>query len=135
MEHLHSDVCGPVSVTTRDGKCYFISLVNDYSCYAMVYLLCKDVLQHFLWSAPLGRKCCFLHTDQGGEYKNDAVAKLLFEHGITHETMSSHMPEHNRVAKRFNCTIIDMVRCMLLNSSQPKNMWGEAIFLAVAINN
>jgi hypothetical protein len=83
----------------------------------------------------LGRKCCFLHTNQGGEYKNDAVAKLLFEHGITHETTSSHTPEHNRVAERFNCMIVDMVHCMLLNSSQPKNMWGEAIFLAVAINN
>jgi hypothetical protein len=28
-----------------------------------------------------------------------------------------------------------MVRCMLLDSNQPKNMWGEAISLAVAINN
>jgi hypothetical protein len=124
----------------RDGKCYFVSLINDYSCYTTVYLLCtksevKDVLQHFLQSVPLGHKCHFLHTDQGGEYKNTAVAKLLFEHGITHETTSLHMPEHNGVAERFNCTIVDMVCCMLLNSSQPKNIWGEAIFLAIAINN
>jgi hypothetical protein len=119
---------------------YFISLVYDHSHYAMVYLLCtksevKGALQHFLQSVPLECKYCFLHTDQGGEYKNDTVAKLQFKHGITHETTSLHMPEHNGVAKHFNCTIINMVCCMLLNSSQPKNMWGEAIFLAVAVNN
>jgi transposase InsO family protein len=106
----------------------------------MVYLLhtkskVKDTLQHFLWSAPLGRKCRFLHTNQGGEYKNNAVAKLLFEHSITHKTTSLHTPEHNGVAECFNHTIINMVCCMLLNSSQPKNMWGEAIFLAITINN
>ncbi len=140
MERLHSDVCGPVSVSTRDGKRYFVSFVDDHSRYATVYLLrakneVKDALQHLLRSAPSGRKCRFLHTDQGGEYKNDDIAKLLFDHGITHETTSSHTPEHNRVAKHFNRTIIDMVHCMLLDSSLPKNLWGEALFLAVAVNN
>jgi hypothetical protein len=28
MERLHSDMCGPVSVTTRDGKRYFVSFVD-----------------------------------------------------------------------------------------------------------
>lgn len=139
MERLHSDVCGPVSVSTRDSKRYFMSFINDHSHYATVYLLrakseVKDALQHLLQSAPSRRKCRFLHTDQGGEYKNDNVTKLLFDHGITHKT-TAHTPEHNGVAKRFNHTIVDMVRCMLLDSSLPKNLWGEALFLAITVNN
>jgi len=125
-------------VNSRDGKHYFISFVDDHSRYAVVYAIrakseVKDVLQHFLRSALLGYQCRFLHTDQGGEYKNDAVAKLLLEHGVTHETTSSHTPEHNGVAKRFN--ILDMLQCMLLNSGLPKNLWNEALITAVAINN
>jgi transposase InsO family protein len=117
-----------------------MSFINDHSHYTTVYLLCtksevKDTLQHHLQSTPLGRKCHFLHTDQGGEYKNDNVAKLLFDHSIMHKTMSSHTPEHNGVTECFNHMIIDMVCCMLLDSSLPKNLWGEVLFLAVAVNN
>ncbi len=140
MERVHSDVCGPMSVNTRDGKRYFVSFVDDHSRYATIYLLrakseVKDALRHYLRSAPRGRRCRFLHTDQGGEYKNDDVAKLLLKHGIVHETSSSHTPEHNGVAKRFNRTVLDMVRCMLLDSSLPKSLLGEAVITAVAINN
>ncbi len=106
----------------------------------MIYLLrakseVKDALQHYLQSALSGRRCWFLHTDQGGEYKNDDVAKLLLKHGVIHKTTSSHTPEHNGVAEHFNHTILNMVRCMLLNSSLLKNLWGEATLTAVVINN
>ena len=39
MEHVHSDVCGPMSVSMRDGKCYFVSFVDDHSQYTIIYLL------------------------------------------------------------------------------------------------
>jgi transposase InsO family protein len=142
MERVHSDVCGPMSVATCNyhGKQYFVSFIDDHSRFATVYLLqekseVKDALRHYLKSAPAGHRCRFLHTDQGSEYKNGDVARLLFKHGATHETTSSHTPEHNSVAERFNRTILDMVRCMLLDSDLPKNMWGEALNTAVAINN
>ena len=134
MECLHSGVCGPVLVSTRDNKHYFMSFINDHSHDTTGNLLhakseVKDALQNHLQSVPLGHKCHFLHTNQGGEYKNDNITKLLFDHSITHKTTSLHTLEHNRVAVSFNCTIIDMVHCMLLNSSLPKNLWGEVLFL------
>jgi hypothetical protein len=93
------------------------------------------MLRHFLSSAPTGCRCRFLQTNQGGKYKNTGIAKLLLKHSIMHEMTSLHTPKHNRVAEQFNRTALDMVHCMLLNSGLPKNLWGEALFAAMAINN
>ena len=34
-------------------------------------------------------------------------------------------PQHNRIAEMRNHTLLDMVRCMLVNSSLPEFLWGE----------
>ena len=34
-------------------------------------------------------------------------------------------PQHNRIAERRNHTLLDMVRCMLVNSSLLEFLWGE----------
>ena len=39
LELIHSDVCGPISISTRGGFCYFIIFINDYSRYGYVYLM------------------------------------------------------------------------------------------------
>jgi hypothetical protein len=39
MERVHSDVCGPMLVNSRDGKCYFVLFVDDYSRYAVAYVI------------------------------------------------------------------------------------------------
>ena len=44
-------------------------------------------------------------------------------------------PQHNGVAERRNRTLLDMVRCMLSNSSLPEFLWGEALRTATYILN
>ena len=44
-------------------------------------------------------------------------------------------PQQNGIAKRRNCTLLDMVRCMLVNSSLPEFLWGEILKTAVYILN
>src|SRR5271168_3746305 len=44
-------------------------------------------------------------------------------------------PEHNGVAKRLNCTLLEKVRPMLHASGLPKFLWGEAINHAVYLKN
>ena len=39
MELIHSDVCGPMSTTTRGGFQYFMILTDDLSRYGYVYLM------------------------------------------------------------------------------------------------
>lgn len=35
--------------------------------------------------------------------------------------------EHNGVVERHNCTLMDMVRCMMSHSSLPNFLWGDAL--------
>ena len=39
LELIHSDVCGPMSQSARDGYRYFITFTDDYSRYGYVYLM------------------------------------------------------------------------------------------------
>ena len=36
-------------------------------------------------------------------------------------------PQQNGIMKRINRTLLDMVRCMLVSSSLPEFLWGEAL--------
>ena len=44
-------------------------------------------------------------------------------------------PQQNGVAERRNRTLLDMVRCMLSNSSLLEFLWGEALRTAAYILN
>ena len=43
LQLVHSDVHGPVKVSTHQGYCYWVSFIDDFSCFKAVYLLkCKS---------------------------------------------------------------------------------------------
>ena len=44
-------------------------------------------------------------------------------------------PEQNGVVKRRNCTLIDMVRSMMSNSTLLEFLWGETLKTVVHILN
>src|SRR4051812_20613474 len=39
LEIIHTDVCGPMSVSTRDGYRYFVTITDDLSRYEYIYLM------------------------------------------------------------------------------------------------
>ncbi|KAL0457633.1 UNVERIFIED_CONTAM: hypothetical protein Slati_0390500 [Sesamum latifolium] len=39
LELVHSDICGPMNVRARHGAFYFLTFIDDYSRYGLVYLL------------------------------------------------------------------------------------------------
>jgi len=41
LELVHTDVWGPMSVPARGGYEYFITIIDDYSRYGYVYLMCR----------------------------------------------------------------------------------------------
>lgn len=41
LVRIHSDVCGPIEPTSWDGSRYFVSFIDDYSHFVMVFLLKK----------------------------------------------------------------------------------------------
>jgi hypothetical protein len=85
-----------------------------------------------------------VRSDRGGEYYGqhtsyDQVpgpfARFLQENGIVNQYSMSDDPQQNGVAKRCNCTLIDMVRSMLSYSTLSINSWMEALKTVVHILN
>ena len=76
-----------------------------------------------------------LHTNNGGEFTSDEFETYLKREGIKQELTIPKCPEQNGVAKRFNRTLVEMVRSMLADSELPKSFWAEALETAVYLRN
>ena len=85
-----------------------------------------------------------IHSNRGGEYYDrydetgrnpGPFVKYLQECGINAQYTMYGTPQQNRIIKRRNCTLLDMVQCMLVSSSLPEFLWGEALKTATYILN
>lgn len=158
LELVHSDLNGPLDRPSLGGSRYFITFVDDYSRWTVVYMMRKksESLKYFKvyhkyaevhTRRSLG-KVNFIHrstktleeikairTDNGGEYISNNFKEYLLLHGISHQLTVSYTPHQNGVAERMNRTLIDLVRSMLLTAGVSKSFWAEALETAVYIRN
>ncbi|PLW21092.1 hypothetical protein PCASD_21744 [Puccinia coronata f. sp. avenae] len=81
------------------------------------------------------RKMKKLITDGGEEFCNNTLSDILKTHGIQHNVSPPYTPQHKGLAERANKTIINMARCMLVQSRLAKEWWGEAVRTAALTTN
>jgi transposase InsO family protein len=142
LELVHSDVCGPFRVTSLGGNRYFVTFIDDYSKKIWIYFLSDKSqvfsrFQHFvqLMKTTTGKTIQTLRTDNGGEYTSIEFFDLCSSQGISRELPPPYAPERNGVAERRNWSLLDITRCLLIDSSLPGHLWGEAIKAAGDILN
>ena len=136
---VHSDVCGKINTKSIGGAEYFLTFIDDRTCYVWVYPMKhkSEVFDCFLeWKAMVenasGNKLKVLHTDNGGEFKFE---EFLKSKGIRHECTIPKTPEQNGVAERLNRTLVETVRSMLIDSKLPHKFWAEALSTATYLRN
>jgi hypothetical protein len=76
-----------------------------------------------------------MRVDNGKELVNDEVKQFCAEEGITIETSAPYSPSQNGVAERFNRTLMELVRAMLIAKGLPPFLWDEAVSHATFIRN
>ena len=85
-----------------------------------------------------------VHSNKGSEYygRYDEIgqnpgpfAKYHQECGIDAQFTMSGTPQYNWIAERRNRKLLEMVRCMLINSSLLDFLWGEALKTTAYILN
>ena len=67
-----------------------------------------------------------VRSDRGCEY-DALLIEFCAQHGIIHQITAPYSPQQNRIAKRNNRTLKEMMNVMLLSSGLPQNLWGKTI--------
>lgn len=83
----------------------------------------------------IGTKIKCIQSDNGTEYINREFDNLLKTKGIRRRLTVPHNPEQNGVSERKNRTLMEMARCMLIESGLPPSFWAEAVNTANYIRN
>ncbi|KAE8715970.1 hypothetical protein F3Y22_tig00110156pilonHSYRG00076 [Hibiscus syriacus] len=65
----------------------------------------------------------------------ERILQHVRKNGITRHKAVRSTPQQNRLAERMNRTLLERVRCMLLNAGLPKSFWGEAVSIACYLIN
>nr|GFA42346.1 copia LTR rider [Tanacetum cinerariifolium] len=82
-----------------------------------------------------GRTVKKLRTDNGLEFCNREFEQLCIESGISRHLTDTGTPQQNKVAERMNRTLMDKVRCLLIQYGFPKTFWAEATCTAAYLIN
>lgn len=142
LERVHSDLCGPISPMTQDGKKYILTFIDDFTHFTVAFgLKSKDEVLHYIKlyeamaSSRFSERICCFRCDNGREFVNREVNAFFEEKGIKYELTIPRVPEQNGVAERMNRTILDKARCMMLGSKLNKTFWLEAVLTAVYLIN
>ena len=86
---IHTDVCGPMNIPTRNGLRYFVTFTDDLSRYGYIYLMkhkSKTFEKFKVFQSEvenqLGKKIKHLRSDRGGEYLSHEFANHMKSCGI-----------------------------------------------------
>ena len=139
---VHSDVCGPMPIVTKDNSSYFVTFTDDFSRLGYVYLMKNksDVYEKFVEYKNVvenqtGRKIKIIRSDRGGEYVGQNFQQYLKDNGIISQVTPPYTPQHNGVSERRNRTLLDMVRSMMSKAELPLSYWGYALETAAHMLN
>lgn len=142
LELVHSDLCGPIEINSLAGSRYMLTFLDDFSHKTFIYFQkTKDeAFENFktfkkLVENQTGKTIKTLRTDNGGEYVSAAFECFLKDSGIIHQLTVPYTAEQNGKAERLNRTIVEKLRCMLIDSELPNSFWAEAANTAVYLIN
>ena len=139
---VHSDVCRKINAKSLSGAEYVLTLIDDQTRYAWVYVLKHkdEVFNKFHeWKVMVekstGKKLKVHRTDNGGEFTSREFGEFLKEESIKHELTVLKCPQQNGVAESLNLTLMEIVRSMLAGFKLPQTFWAEALATAMYLCN
>ena len=89
-------------------------------------------LKKFVLSVPKPKK---LREDNSKEFLSEQFKMYCLDAGILQEKTIPETPQQKTLAERCNRTLLEVARCLLIDSGLPKMMWEAAILHATRIKN
>ena len=137
LELVYSDILGPFEVAGLNGSKYAVTFIDEYTKYSVVkYMSNKSqVLYKFKEYVAEAGTSQRLRTDNGAEYTAKQFKDYCRVSKIEQEFTVPETPQQNGVAERFNRTLVEMGRCLLIQAKLPKSYWVRALATSVHIRN
>jgi len=140
-ELVHADVCGPFCYSFSNYR-YFVLFKDDYSGYRFVYFMKEksEVSEKLKWMLAecqtIGHKVIELLSDNGGEFDNAEVRKILRKNGVRQRLIMPYSPQQNGCSERENRTLVEAARAMkLAHTELPQALWAQLIQTAEYVLN
>ncbi|GKE96260.1 retrotransposon protein, putative, ty1-copia subclass [Tanacetum coccineum] len=113
---IHTNVCDPFRIVSKEDASYFITFTDDLSHYGYVYLMKHkhEVFETFKVfhnevKNQLGKKIKAIRSDRGGEYPSHEFVNHMKSFSIVSQLTPPYTPQHNGVSERRNRTLLDIV--------------------------
>ena len=74
----------------------------------------------------------YLRNNGAKDYKTKVLQDFLRQEEIIHEVIERYCPQSNGLAERLNLTIMDKVRCMLIDANLIPKLWALCCTLCSA---
>jgi histone deacetylase 1/2 len=141
LELIHSDICGPFPIASRNGSKYILTFVDDFTRMTWLYFL-KEKSQTFeafkQFKTSVENKVNqigTLRSDRGGEYMSTIFLDYCRSHGIHRQLTSAYSPFQNGLAERKNRSLLEAMRSMAAGTKLPKYLWEELAKTACYLQN
>jgi len=142
-DEIHTDMWGPVCITTAKKKRYFVTFTDDATCFTVIYLIpTKDKAfkyYKFFEAWAIAQKHCIeiktLHSDHGGEYLSDAFDKHLAAVGTAWQLTIHDTPQLNGIAECLNWALLEQIWALRHLMGLPEFLWGKALHHATWLKN
>ncbi len=124
-EIIAADIIRPISPMTSNRYKFVLTMIDVFSKFAQTFLLrrksetaqyIKVFLDMTRAQFPNHGQVWLFTTDNGTEFVNAAVQKLLREYGIEHRVTELDVSAHNGVVERFKQTIEVKTKSLLAES-------------------
>lgn len=133
-ELIHTDLVGPMHISSPNGAKYYIVFKDDYSRYKVAYFLklkseSPDLFKLFSKKmyCETGKRVVTLRSDNGGEFMSHEFQSWLTVERIKHEMSAPHTPEQNGKAERDHRTTVEAARSQIHGKNLPLTLWAEAV--------
>lgn len=134
FEEIHLDLIGPFSTISHEGHRYILTIVDAFSrfCSAIPIKAKSDVfltLTSVIASEAkrFGYHPSIIHSDRGTEFINTSLEDYCRRNIIRQRFSDAYTPQQNGLAERFNRTILEALRTILVDSGFRLNLWNEVI--------
>ena len=137
LKRMFTDVTGPFRVESLSVFWFCVVFADQYTKFVFVDVLkakSKGLasLKKFVLSVGTLKK---LRQDNEKVFLSEQFKTYCLYAGILQENTIPETPQQNGLAERCNRTLLEMARCLLIDSGLPKMMRGAAILHATRIKN